>query len=501
MIAVPHRPDEVRVLRMLGFEVPDPMPAYYQWPGRYKPFGAQKETSNFMAMNNRAFVLNSMGLGKTLSALWAYDYLRSVKLVKKVLVVCPLSTMERTWADEIFRSFPHLDAVVLYGTAEKRKKLLKQNVHIYIINTDGIKTVRDELAKREDIDLVIVDELALFRNASTDRWKVMDTIANKQTPRRVWGMTGSPTPNAPIDAWAQCRLLTPTRSDLPRYFNKARDAVMRQISQYTFVPREDALDTVKGWMQPAIRYALDDVIDLPPQIFINRDAEMTKEQAAAYKDMVAKLAAEYEGGQILAVNEAVKIGKLVQIACGTAYSGDGGTVVLPAAPRVAVVQEVIEESEGKVIVFVPYTAVLNSLARELAGPVEAVASKLTNDYIMGTVAVVSGDTPKQARDDIFRRFQEPQDPLRIIVANPATMSHGLTLTAATTIAWYAPIHSNEIYGQACARVRRPGQKRTTVIVHIAGSPIERKIYDRLQQKESVQGTLLEMFKESEAQNC
>jgi SNF2 family DNA or RNA helicase len=75
------------------------------------------------------------------------------------------------------------------------------------------------------------------------------------------------------------------------------------------------------------------------------------------------------------------------------------------------------------------------------------------------------------------------------------MSHGLTLTAATNIIWFAPIYSNDVYEQACARVRRPGQTKTTVIVHLAGSEIERRIYQRLQTKQKLQGLLLDMMKE------
>jgi len=82
-----------------------------------------------------------------------------------------------------------------------------------------------------------------------------------------------------------------------------------------------------------------------------------------------------------------------------------------------------------------------------------------------------------------------------LVANPGTMSHGLTLTQATTVVWYAPVHSNDTYEQACARVRRPGQTRTTVIVHVAGSEIERRIYERLKTKQKMQGLLLDMMKE------
>jgi len=481
-VAVPHRPDEVKVLRNLGLEAPDPMSYYYKFTGRFKPFQAQIDTANFLSMHDRAFCLNSMGLGKTVTSLWTYDYMRHAKMVKKVLIVCPLSTMERTWADEVWKTFPHLECAVLYGTRERRKKLLSQDVNIYIINTDGIKTIQEDLRARDDIDLIIVDEIAMFRNASTDRWKTLNDICNKQHPRRVWGLTGAPTPHQPTDAWAQCRIVNPTNPDVPKYFSKFKDLVMKQITQFVWVPRPNAVEVVKQMMQPSVRFALDDCIDLPEQIISSRDVQMTPEQKTAYKAMLEKLMMEYEGGEVLAVNEAVKANKLVQIACGVAYGKGGEFINIPSKPRLDVLREIIEESEGKVLVFVPLTGVLEHLATELSKE--------------WTVACIHGGVNKSNRDEIFSNFQETIDP-HVIIANPATMSHGLTLTNATTIVWYAPIHSNDVYEQACARVRRPGQTRTTVIVHIAASDIERKIYSRLQKKQKLQGSLLEIMKGEE----
>ena len=483
-VAIPHRPDETRVLRSLGFEVPDPMPLHYEWPkvqGKHTPFEAQVETASFLSMYSRAFCLNDMGTGKTNSSLWAFDYLRKHKSVHRMLVVCPLSTMERTWADSVFSTFPHLEARVLYGTRDRRRRLLEEEADVYIINIDGVSTIKDMLADRPDIDLIVIDELALARNQSTDRWKTLNLICNKQVPRRVWGMTGSPTPNAPTDAWAQCRLITPDNKTVPMYFGKFRDLVMRQLTQFKWIPRAEANDIIYDMMQPSIRYSLDDCIDLPEQTFITRTVEMTPEQKKAYKDMLAKLSTEYQGGQILAVNEAVKANKLIQIACGVAYGLNHEEVLIPSKPRIDALEELIDESAGKVIVFVPLTAALESLAVELG----------KRGY---TVEVVNGDTKKSERDRIFSSFQKTEYP-RVLVANAATMSHGLTLTAATTIVWYAPVHSNEIYEQACARVRRPGQTRTTVIAHIAGSEVERKVYQRLETKQSMQGILLDMMKE------
>ena len=483
IVAIPHRPDETRILRQLGYDAPDPMKMHYVWPkasGKFDPFSAQIETANFVTMHNRCFILNSMGTGKTVSSLWAYDYMRSRKQVKKALIVCPLSTMERTWADEIFKTFPHLDAQVLYGSRERRCKLLKEDAHLYIINIDGLKTIEDELKKRTDIDLLIIDEVAMFRNGGTNRWKTMNAIANKQCTRRIWALTGMPTPNAPTDSWAQCKLVSPNSTTVPSYFTKARDALMRQISPFKWVPRDTANDTVKEWMQPAIRYSLDDCTDLPPQIFMSRDVEMSDEQKKAYKEMLGKLKTEINGGELLAVNEAVKANKLVQIACGVAYGKDGESIVIPGTQRLEVLKEVIEESEGKVIVFVPLTAVLKHVAEYLS-------------HYWDT-AIIHGATSKNARDEIFSSFQKRPDP-HVLVANPGTMSHGLTLTAATTVVWFAPVHSNDTYEQACARVRRPGQTRTTVIVHIAASEVERRIYERLKTKQKMQGLLLDMMKD------
>lgn len=488
-VAIPHRPDETRVLRNLGFRVPEPMPLHYSWPpvmGRHLPFEAQTTTASFLTMNSRAFCLNDMGTGKTNATLWAYDYLRRCKSIRRMVVVCPLSTMERTWADAVFNTFPHLNAVVLHGSRERRLKLLAEERDVYIVNHDGLKIIASALAKRADIDLIVVDELALARNAGTDRWKALDAVCNKQHPRRVWGLTGSPTPNSPTDAWAQCRLVTPDNPDVPRYFGRFKDATMRQVSPFKWVPRHNANETVLRAMQPSIRFSLDDCVDLPEQILLEREVAMTGDQARLYKEMSTRLKTQIAGGEVIAVNEAVKASKLVQIACGVTYGISGEELDVPNGPRVLEVADIIAQSEGKVIVFIPFTGALNSVAAELS-----------KNF---SVRIVQGSTSKSERDQTFSDFQRTDDP-RVIVANPATMSHGLTLTAATTIIWFAPTWSMETYQQACARVRRPGQTKKTVIVHIAGTDIERKIYKRLAAKESMQGILLGMVEEQDAQEA
>lgn len=476
LVAVPHRLDETRVLRNLGFDVPSPIRVHYEWSGQYKPFHAQEETAEFLTLNPRSFCLNDMGTGKTLAALWAYDYLRSVGRVRKMLVVSPLSTLERTWADEIFRHFPHLTCVVLHGPKAKRQKLLREDVDIYLVNHDGLKVIEGDLIARTEIDAMVVDEIATFRNASTGRWKSLAKVAKGR--EYLWGLTGTPTPNAPTDAWAQVRLIAPER--VPTYYGKFRDAVMKQLNPYKWVPRETATEVVADAMQPAIRFRREDCVDLPPCLVVDRHAPLSDDQATAYRAMLAKLSTEVSEQQILAVNEAVKLSKLVQIACGVAYALDGSEVCIPAPARIAAVLEVVEQAPGKVIVFVPFTGVLNYVASEIA-------------KAGWSVATISGATPKAQRDVTFGDFQSAKEP-QVLVAQPAAMSHGLTLTAANTVVWYAPVTSNETYEQANARVTRPGQKLSQLVVNIEGTPVERRIYDRLREKQTMQGLLLETLR-------
>lgn len=478
-VAVPHRIETTRLLRNLGYAAPAPIRHYYEWSGRYTPFKAQKEAAAFLSMHRRAFNLSELGTGKSLAALWAYDYLRSIDQLNKVLIISPLSTLERTWADEVFNHFPHLNFAVLHGTRAKRLKLLDQDADVYIVNHDGVQIIEPNLEKREDIDLVIVDEIAqAARNAGTDRWRAINKVVNKHSIRRAcWGLTGTPTPNAPTDAWAQCRLLVP--DSVPPYFNRFKGQVMKQVSQFTWLPKQEATEIVHDVMQPAVRFTRDECLDLPPLMYETREVGLTKEQYKAYVEMVTKLKTEADNGEITAVNEAVKMSKLVQIACGVAYDENGNEVTIAAQPRVDEVRNIINQSEGKVIVFVPFVSSVNMVAQELS-----------KDF---SVEVIHGGVKKDERDRIFGAFQKTSEP-RVLVAQPAAMSHGLTLTAASTIVWYSCVTSNEVFEQANGRINRPGQKMNNFIIMLEGTQVEKRIYSRLRNKQKMQGALLDEIK-------
>lgn len=480
MLLIPNRHDEAKVCRNVGVPVPAPILTRYDWRG-LTPWEIQKTTAALLTESPRAYVLNSMGTGKTRSAIWAADYLLRNAGVKNVLIVAPLSTLTPVWEQELFRVIPTAKVRVLHGPRSKRVSLLSDDADWFIINHHGLALIRDDLVKR-GMGIVILDELAVFRNRSTGLWKSAATVVNAPSTQYAWGMTGSPTPAAPTDAWAQLRLLTPDRTT--RTMIKFRDMTMRQISNFKWIARPEATDIVHKAMQPSVRYTLEDVQELPPTSYVNRAVKLDAEAAKAYKMLFDKMVTMTRSGEsITAVNEGILQNKLLQVACGYIYTDKHNVYQLPNANRLNALLEVVEETDRKVIVFVPYVHALQGITDFLRKQGE-------------TVELVYGGTSRSARDKIFRAFQEATEP-RILVAHPQCMSHGLTLTSANTIVWYSAINSLETYEQANARIARPGQTSKTLIVHLMGTPVEKATYVRLKERARMQGMLLELFHSQE----
>jgi SNF2 family DNA or RNA helicase len=143
--------------------------------------------------------------------------------------------------------------------------------------------------------------------------------------------------------------------------------------------------------------------------------------------------------------------------------------------------EVIDETEQKVIIFVPYRHTI-----------DLVAKHLTSHGV--TSEIICGDVSAKGRADIIARFQTSPNP-RVLVIQPQSASHGVTLTAADTIVFWSPVMSVETYLQCVARIDRVGQKNSMTVVHLQGSEIERKMYTMLQGKKDLHEKLVDLYRE------
>lgn len=469
-----YSPDAYALLQSAGVRVPSPILCDYDWAGD-TPFESQKQTAALMTTSRRCYVLSSMGVGKTRAAVYSCDYLIKTAGAKKVLIIAPLSTLNDVWSRELFSVTPDHTRVVLYGTREKRLKLLASNSTFNIINPEGVVSLRRELAAI-DWDIVVIDELAAYRNAQTVRWEALRPIVSRA--RWAWGMTGSPTPNSPVDAFGQLKMLTPSR--VPNSFRRFRLDLMDQVSQFKWQPKPDATKRVYDLMQPSVRYTLDECHDLPELTYSTRTIEMSPTQKRLYDQMMKDCKAQFASGQVTAVNEGVKIQKLLQLSAGFAYDENGRAMWCGSPDRIKELISLVEQAEKKVLVFGSYKWLVNTLAKVL-------------ESVGFSTGVITGDVSKRDRDVIFQRFRDPKD-LQVICAHPGTMSHGLTLTQANVSVWYGPTASPDFWNQANARTRRPGQTAHTHVVCIQSSDVERRAFARLQRKQKMEGLLLDMFR-------
>ncbi len=457
-------------------KLPSPILKEYDWPGLFTPFLHQKTTAAFLSLRDRAFCFNEAGTGKTSSVIWAADYLMKQGLIKRVLVICPLSIMYSAWQADIFKTAMHRTVAVAYGDANKRKKVLSGAYEFVIINYDGVSIVSDDICKL-GFDLIVVDEANAYKTATTKRWKTLAKIMTPST--KLWMLTGTPASQSPLDAFGLARLVAP--GNVPKYFTAWRDRVMHQITRFKWAPKPQAKKEVFNALQPAIRFTKAECLDLPEVTYQTREIELTPQVKRYYRGIKDQMLVQAAGEQISAVNAAAKLTKLLQISGGAVYSDTHEVVEFDVSPRLNALMEVLDETEHKVIIFVPFRHTIELVAKHLN------EQGVTNEIINGEVAA-------KERSNIINRFQTNEFP-RVLIIQPQSASHGVTLTAADTVVFWSPVMSVETYLQCVARIDRVGQVNKMTVVHLQGSEIERKMYQMLQSKIDSHEKLVDLYKE------
>lgn len=456
--------------------LPSPMVRDYKWPGLYEPFIHQKVTSEFLSIHRRAFCFNEAGTGKTSSVLWAADYLIKQGVIRRVLVICPLSIMYSAWQADVFNTCMHRTVGVAHGTSDKRTKLIKDGYEFVIINYDGVSIVREAI-ESGGFDLIVVDEANAYKNHTTARWKALAKILKADT--RLWMLTGTPASQSPLDAFGLAKLVCPNR--VPKVSSSWRDKVMYQKSRFKWLPKATAKDEVFKALKPAIRYAKKDCLDLPDVMFQTREVPLTPQVEKYYKILKDDMLIKAAGEQITAVNAAVNVNKLLQLSGGAVYSDEKEVVEFDVSPRLNALMEVIDETDHKIVIFVPYRHTIDVVSRFLS------SKEITNEVIQGSVSATD-------RSAIISRFQNMVDP-RVLIIQPQSASHGVTLTAADTVVFWSPVLSVETYLQCVARIDRVGQVNKMTVVNLQGSEIEKRMYKMLQKKVDSHNMLVDLYRE------
>lgn len=459
-----------RKLRARGMLAPSPL-AQYEWPGRFAPMQHQRETVEHFITHDRCFCLDGLGTGKTLSAIWAADYLRTVGAIRRVLVIAPLSITEHVWERELFLTLTHRSAAVLKGDRERKRRTASDTrLDWLIVNPESLGLVAEYLP---EVDLMIVDEFTKFKSVRAQRYKTLRRVASD---KRLWLMSGTPAPQSPTDAYGPIRLVNPKRVS----FLQFRDLTMTKVSTFKWVPRPEAESVIAEWMQPAIRHRREKCYDLPAIQYEALEVDLTAKQQALIKEFKDAARAEIEGAEITAANAAAVLTKILQVMAGGVYGTDAQgeriTHKVDAKPYFDAVEEIVEQADTPVLVFVGFRSSATATADHLE----------KQGYRVGRVLGGSKN-----RSEIFDAFQNGD--LDAIVAVPSTMSHGLTLTRSRVVLWASPPFSFETYEQANGRIIRKGQDNNVIIYHLIQNVLAKDLFHRLQSKEKLQTAVLNLI--------
>lgn len=447
----------------------------YEFYGEMRPYAHQLQAIKFMLANKRGYLWLDMGTGKTATSLWFLDMLVTAGHIKKALVIAPLSTLRPVWADEVGKICPYRKHVIVHGNRPERIAALKSDASIFITNTDCVRTYRDELiALRPDV--VIIDEVTSFANATSKRSKAVQALT--KSVKSAFGLSGNPVAGGILQSFGIAKAIRP--EGLPnKYFTRYRDLILSQVNMYEYVPRPGALKIVNETLSPAIKYSLEECIDLPPIVFETRLVELPKPTMSLFKEILKHQIAEYKDGLITAQTAGVKAIRLIQILTGFTKTEEGDIIPTDISPKLMELVNLYHEAGNKLVIFAQSVNTVKIIKAFL------LSKKIHTELIYGDVALGK-------RDRIIKEFQSRDD--GVLVAQVKTMSHGITLTKSHTLVFFGPVAGNETYRQAIRRIRRIGQTHRQTVVRLLSTKFEEQIFRKLDETEFTAKEMLDMYK-------
>jgi SNF2 family DNA or RNA helicase len=429
-----------------------------------------------------------MGTGKTKVCIDNIAILFDKGKINAALIIVP-NGIKRNWRNELkIHLSDHINYRVAVWSASPKKEekteieqlsVMVDDLTVFIMNIEALSTKRGYdfaysfLLRNQT--LVCVDESTTIKNHSAQRTKNILKLSQHAKYKRI--MTGSPVTKSPLDLFSQVQFLDPWLLDQQSYYSfRARYAVIvqRSVGTHSFqhIVKYQRLDELQEKIQNfSTRILKSDCLDLPEKVYTKRVVSLTAEQVKAYTEMKKAAITFFEDNVMTAASVLTQIIRLHQITCGH-FKTDDGEVKSIKSNRIKELLEVLEETNGKVIIWAVYRYDIQQIEKTLG-----------DKYGKESVATYYGDTKDSIRQSIVDRFMDPDDPLRFFVGNPKTGGYGLTLTSSHTVVYYSNDYSLEIRLQSEDRAHRIGQtNKVTYVDLIAENTIDEKIVKALNAK-------------------
>ena len=437
-----------------------------------------------------------MGTGKTKVLIDNLAMLYDKGKVDGALIIAPKGVVKTWYEQELPTHLPdHIENVTVLWqpniTKSQEEKLnslfeIETALHILIMNVEALSTDKGVKFAYKFLNshkvLMAIDESTTIKTPAAKRTKNIIDLGEKAKYRRI--MTGSPITKNPLDLYTQCYFLDPYLLDHASYYSfRNRYAIMktmhvrgRSIQVVSkFQNLSELSDVVKTFSDRVLK---EDCLDLPPKNFTKRHIILTHDQRKIYEQMKKAAMAVLNGKVTTTMTVLTQLMRLHQITCGHFTADDGTTQLIPNN-RITELMNILEETEGKVIIWANYQRDVNQIIKNV-----------TEKYGEGSIVDYYGLTPQEDRQDNIRKFQNGPE-CRFLIGTPQTGGYGITLTQANTVVYYSNGYDLEKRLQSEDRAHRIGQKKNvTYIDLIAEDTVDEKIVEALRKKINIASEVL-----------
>ena len=487
VIQMPMVDKMCRIAQNLGFHTLFASPFWVvpkpKIEGKYEAMRHQLITAAYMILHPRCFILSDCRLGKTGSAIIALDYLQRMQAIKGgILVITTVTTMRSVWMAGISSTLPDASIHVVHG--KNKFEALSTPADWYITNYDSIRLNLDaftEAVKFGRISCLLIDELTHVGNASSQRHQAISTLANKTGLDYVIGMTGSPGCR-PEPVYGMVRTVNPSAMPYKTKIGWLNHTTWQYGPQpYMRKPVSNCAQLIHEVLQPSIRFKKEDVLDLPPIVFQDRDCDLSKEQTKMIKEFREDAVAFAQSGVVItAANAAVLMNKLLQVPLGFVMH-EGEITDLKCDARNQVLLDIINESDRKTVIFCMFKHRLAMLQDMIA---KAGIS----------VAKIDGGVTGDERSKILAAFAKEENP-KVLVCHPTTVGYGTELSAADTLVLDGPpILGDFSYTQTLERLSSPKQQADKIsIIKVSATREERLLFRKLEAGQTAGKAVASLF--------
>ena len=409
---------------------------------------------------------DEMGLGKTIQTI---AFLLSQKN-KKSIIVTPTSLIYN-WKNEFENFASDLNVLVLHGSKQERKEMIKDFDKSDVILTT-YTILKNDLSELEDkeFDFCIIDEAQNIKNPYSQNSEAVKNVKSKVR----FALTGTPIENNLLELWSIFDFI------MPGYLyskNKFQEKFLRN--------NENTLELKKQIQPFMLRRLKKEVLSqLPDKVETNFFVEMSEDQKKVYKTYVEHIKekmkdTDFNKDKITILSY---LTTLRQICLDPSIKLDDYT---GESSKINILNDIVSENiqnNHKILIFSQFTSVLKNIGAKF--------EKENIKYLY-----LDGQTNPKERIELVDEFNNNKE-IKIFLISLKAGGTGLNLTSADIVIHFDPWWNPAIESQATDRAHRYGQKNVVEVIKlISKGTIEENIL-KLQEdkKELIQKIISEDLK-------